>query len=137
MNGIYAQYAPQVDRLVMENGGMEIVWAAVGPAVRSFIKKHRLKSYSQLTGQVARRKTRATVTVETAVRDFQVGRLPVPVPGIPQPHFHYGGELYLLTKDQFEEFSKPLVRDFQKRLGRASQVSVDAFKALAKAADLV
>lgn len=135
MNGIYAQYAPQIDRLAMENGGMEIVWAAVGPAVRSFIKKHRLKSYSQLTGQAARRKTRATVTVETAAQEY--GYRPLPFPGIPQPHFHYGGELYLLTKAQFEEFSKPLVRDFQKRLGSASQVSVDAFKALAKAADLV
>jgi hypothetical protein len=54
--------------------------------------------------------------------------------GIRIPHFHFGGDVYLLNEDQWRTFSSGLLKDFAKKLTGAKNIS---FSQLVDVADAV
>jgi len=42
--------------------------------------------------------------------------------GIRTAHFHYGGNIYMLNAEQWQEFSKDVILDMRKKLDRAGEV---------------
>jgi hypothetical protein len=43
--------------------------------------------------------------------------------GIRAPHLHYNGEIYLLNKEQWNEFSGGIIKEFSKKLAETKNVS--------------
>lgn len=43
--------------------------------------------------------------------------------GIRVPHLHYNGEIYLLNKKQWAEFSGEIIKDFSRKLSEAKTVN--------------
>jgi hypothetical protein len=61
--------------------------------------------------------------------------IPRPFPGVPVPHLHYKGELYLLTRQQWEVVSGKFMDDLRSKLGDAKSVSFEKVLELSDAID--
>ncbi len=53
--------------------------------------------------------------------------------GIKVPHLHYNGEIYLLNKKQWTEFSGEIIKDFSKKLSEAKTVNFGQLMGLSEA----
>ena len=62
---------------------------------------------------------------ELALRSY-VPIKPRPFPGgIKVPHFHFKGDLFVLTDKQWKEFSADIVKGFQAKLAKANAVNFE------------
>jgi len=57
--------------------------------------------------------------------------------GIRLPHVHFKGDMYLLSDEQWKEFSGKLVKEFQAKLSRARTLNVESLIDLSAAIDTV
>jgi hypothetical protein len=53
------------------------------------------------------------------------------------PHVHFKGDIYLLSDEQWKEFSEKLVQEFQAKRSRARTLSVESVIDLSAAIDTV
>lgn len=45
--------------------------------------------------------------------------------GMRTPHLHYNGDIYILTKEQWKQFSSQILKDFSKKLAETSTISFE------------
>lgn len=45
--------------------------------------------------------------------------------GMRTPHLHYNGEIYILTKEQWKQFSGQILKEFSKKLADTSTISFE------------
>ena len=117
--------------IVLENGGWFALWAKV----ESFITPEKLKQWGAMKYNGL---TKNEVIHEVRMGAPQIGAAIQPVKaasgldqtryhnirgGLRVPHIHYKNEIYLLDKKQWQEFCKPLLKEFQEKLSKASSVS--------------
>lgn len=50
--------------------------------------------------------------------------------GIRVPHLHHNGEIYLLNKEQWNEFTGEIIKDFKRKLDEAQNMSFSQFMEL-------
>jgi len=53
-----------------------------------------------------------------------------PIPGIPAPHLHYAGKLYMISPAQWKKFSSLVMRDLRAKMGKIKSVDMDHLSAL-------
>jgi len=53
--------------------------------------------------------------------------------GMKAPHLHYGGELYVLNKQQWNDFTSQIVKEFSEKLAGAKAVSFSHLMDLSEA----
>ncbi len=100
-------------------GGKRLMWREFTAITRTFIRTERLKS------------VKLSVLV-----DKRPIRWPRHFPGIPVPHLHYGGRIYLMSEAKWRKFSSRVVRDLKNRMGRIRNVDMDRLGAISDVINL-
>jgi len=103
-------------RLEMLDGKRADIWLTNEKLIGKLIDKHELTP-------VLRRTLRQPEAADAA-RMIDLG-WPDDFPGgMKVPHFHYRGDVYLLKRKQWREFSSAVVKDLSSRLADAGRVSL-------------
>ncbi len=127
--------------VIWQAGRPAEIWLSHRKLVRNIIRQYKLKPlptdaypYYQTPGQMAE----FGVDLETAALKKAGKRArwiwPIPFPGgIRIPHLHFGGDVYLVERGQWAEFSEHVVADLRQRLKQANEISFEQTLALNEA----
>jgi hypothetical protein len=94
-------------------GGRRLMWKEFAVITRNFIRTEKLKPVKL-----------------SVLADKKPIRWPRPLGGIPVPHLHYGGKLYILPEVKWRKFSNRIVRDLKIRMGNIKNVDMDRLSAM-------
>lgn len=127
--------------LIWQAGRPAEIWMSHRQWVGEFIDKYQLDPlapdaypYYQAPGHLTELGTGAEA--ERSERAELRPKWPWPGPfpgGIRIPHFHYGADVYLVERKQWDEFSNRVVKDLHDRLGQAREISFEQTLALNEA----
>jgi len=102
------------------------IWISQIPLIESIIKRNKLqpmdmKHYPVLeTGMQTVARTTATKSAKVPIFD------PRPFPGgLRQPHVHYGTDIYILDRKQWQDFSSKVMADLRANLEAAKTVGFE------------
>lgn len=115
-------------------GGPRDIWIKHVDAIQKLITEKKLKPVDpshyipDLPTQVI------SQTLEGATPTFRRIHFPG---GIRLPHVHFKGDMYLLSDEQWKEFSGKLVKEFQAKLSRARVLNIESLMDLSAAIDTV
>lgn len=126
-------------------GGPRDFWVVQLPHVESFIREHNLKpleadhlQFMDSNPLPAREAMAGTAgfgdSEEMLARWLKIPPFPG---GLRIPHLHFGREVYAVKPEQWREFSRPILEDFQQRLGRARTVGFPEMMELAEAVEML
>jgi hypothetical protein len=115
-------------------GGPRDIWIKHVDVVQKLITEQKLKPVDP-THYIPDLPSNATsLAEEGAAKAFR--RIPFPG-GIRLPHVHFKGDMYLLSGEQWKDFSGKLVKEFQSKLSKAHVLSFDSLMELSAAIDTV
>jgi hypothetical protein len=98
-----------------------------------FIKANKLTPQKISTQEL--NKTRMLFTTNAAEQDLEVWFWKCG--GMKELHFHYGGDIYVLNQNQWNDFSRNLVSVFSRKLEGAKTISFDQATELAEIVDSI
>lgn len=127
--------------LIWKAGRPAELWMSHRQLVGEFIDKYKLEPlepdaypYYQPTGNRAEPGMGAEAELSKRAQLRPKWPWPSPFPGgIRIPHFHFGPDVYLVDRKQWDEFSGRVVKDLQERLGQAKAISFEQTLALNEA----
>ncbi len=92
-------------------------WSVNIETIRVFIERNRLvpMNHEELIG-----KKTSDVMYASRLIDLKEG-------GMRSPHLHYNGERYKLSPEQWNAFTRPILKEFANRLETAQNVTFDNF----------
>ena len=95
------------------------VWLEHARVVEKYITEKQLSPDTEvLQFRAAKPEVAEKMSGEQAYADWQLKQ-----GGIRVPHLHYKGELYLLNKKQWNEFSGEILKEFSKKLAETKTVN--------------
>jgi hypothetical protein len=89
-----------------------------------------LLPYSELVGNIVTQKQVESYSSKVSSKDTTSTESATIRGGIRVPHLHYNGEIYLLNKEQWNEFTSEIIKDFKRKLDEAQNVSFSQFMEL-------
>jgi hypothetical protein len=127
--------------LIWQAGRPAELWMSHRQWVGEFIDKYQLRPltpdgypYYQAPGHLAEPVIHAAAEHSERAESRPKWPWPWPFPGgIRIPHFHFGPDVYLVERKQWEEFSNRVVKDLQERLAQAKEISFEQTLALSEA----
>ena len=137
-NGVTAQLDPS-KVFIWKFGRPAELWLSHHELVAKVIAKYKLKPLSADNYPYLPHVEEFGVSVLSKATSKQAKavptiRWPIPFPGgMRIPHFHYGRDVYLLKPNQWNEFSKMVVKDIQSRIAGANEVGFEQVMELEQA----
>ncbi len=109
------------------HGGRMAFWIQNIRSVEEFIRKNSLNRApaEHLPGPMM---FGGPVMMAAEMEKKSPTTIPIPIPfpgGIRVAHLHYKGDVYLLTQEQWKEFSGGIVKGFQDRLSKVSSIGFE------------
>ncbi|MBI2411961.1 MAG: hypothetical protein HYV24_01955 [Deltaproteobacteria bacterium] len=101
-----------------ENGGRKELWVNHAVSVANFIKRENLA------------RTQIAITANNSKIKLPLAKGKKGFPGIPVPHLHFKGEIYLVNEAQWGKFSKEIVSDFRGKLEGVNTVGLEALSGM-------
>jgi hypothetical protein len=89
-----------------------------------------LLPYSELVENIVTQKQVESYSSKVSSKDTTPTESATIRGGIRVPHLHYNGEIYLLNKEQWNEFTSEIIKDFKRKLDEAQNVSFSQFMEL-------
>jgi hypothetical protein len=108
---------------IIINGIPNPFWRAFQKNIGAFIKENRLKPTALI-------ESKAEKLVDEAMEEW-IKILKGRYGGDRGPHFHYNGDVYHLTNEQWTNFSKPIMEEMAKKLTQAKTIPFEQTMELA------
>lgn len=117
------------DRYEGIDGGKFVFWLIQHKAVAKFIKQHKIPAVDRELLPMA-----DVHMPHEAAEDVNLFIKRIPFPGgIRIAHLHFKGELYLLTREQWREFSGAAIREFRQKMKQANDVNFSQLMEISEA----
>jgi len=100
-------------------------WIINHKPIGQFIQKNEIKPVAPELLPDLPMEPQFSMGQEMALRAFAPIKPRTYAGGIKIPHFHYKGDLFVLTDKQWKEFSADIVKGFQSKLARANTVNFE------------
>jgi hypothetical protein len=97
-------------------------WLVHRKPIEEFVKKHRIPA-AVSEHAMAERMLPASSLRGVERNEIEEWLRRRPWPGIRPPHLHLDGDIYLLTDEQWREYSQMAIKEVQEKLGRTQTIS--------------
>ena len=106
-------------------------WIILEPLIEQFIKEKELQPvpetrFSSLVNPVAR-----DTEVLASSRMINIENIIGIYGGRKIPHLHYKGDLYLLDRESWQEFSTTVMKEFAEQLAQSNSIPFESFMEMA------
>ena len=115
-------------------GGPFPFWMQNVEQIEKFVNKYKLQPVDKTHFGHYMPADTGALNEEAVIKVLK--RIPFPG-GITAAHLHWRGDVYLVTAQQWKEFSSGFVKEFQTKLSKAHTLSFDSFLKLSEAIDTV
>ena len=116
-------------------GGRMIFWLQNIKSVEDFIRSHGLNR-APTEHMLSQSMFLGPVMIGAEVEKKSPTTIPNPIPypgGIRVAHLHYKGDVYLLTPEQWKEFSAGIIKGFQEKLAKVSSIGFEQIMEISEA----
>lgn len=131
--GYERPYEDLYERLVSKYGGRFDYWIKNVEIIAKFVEKYKIPATER--EHFLMDDPTPVVHMKGTKESFDTARIkPTPFPGgLRIPHLHFRGDIYLLTDEQWKEFSGTAVRNLQEKLGTVGTVGFGQLMELSEA----
>ncbi len=120
------------EEIVLKNGGKIAFWAKNAKVVNKYINAHKLEEFSNHHLSIGKVLKEANLS-----KKVQENRKELKNGGMRVPHLHYDGKIFLLDEQQWKEFSKTIIDEFQQKLAKANSINYEQLMELSGAMESI